>query len=211
MAYRKTPRTEARKAANRRRLVEVARKLVAEGGFQDVQIATVAALAGVATGTVYRYFPAKAELCAEVFRSVCEREVAVVEEIATARAPASERLGDAIKVFASRAMRGRRTAYAVVAEPVDPLLDSERLVYRHALAGVFERILRDGIAAGEFAPRNVEVTAACIVGAVMESLVNPLAAGGLPPGQDDEAMLDAIAGFCLRAVASGADGAADGA
>jgi len=202
MAYRKTARTEARKAATRRHLVEVARAVVAEGGFQDLQIATVAGIAGVAVGTVYRYFPSKADLGVEVFRRVCDREVEVASEIARAEGSAAERLQAAARAVASRAVAGRKTAYALIAEPVHPAIDAERLVYRRALAGAFEAIVADGITRGEFPEQNAEVAGACVVGALMEALVSPLApdsdklAGGVEP------LLTALAGFCLAAVAA---------
>lgn len=203
LAYRKTARTEARKAANRRRLLEVARALVAEGGFQNVQIATVAEVAGVAAGTVYRYFPSKAALCAEVFRSVCDREIAITEEAAVAEGATSERLAAAVRAFASRALRGRTTAYALLGEPVDPAVDAERLVYRRALGRVFEGVVAAGVARRELPAQNAEVTGACIAGAVMESLINPLAPDA--GATDSETMLDAIVLCCLRAAGARRD------
>lgn len=199
MAYRRTARTEARKAANRRRLLEVARSLVADGGFQNVQIATVAEAAGVASGTVYRYFPSKAALCADVFRSVCDREVEVTEEAAAIAGTAAERLAAAVRAFASRALRGRTTAYALLGEPVAPAVDAERLVYRRALGRVFERVVAEGVACRELPAQNAEVTGACIAGAVMESLVNPLAPGAGTLDAGSESLLDAIVACCLRA------------
>ena len=78
MAYRPTERTAARKAAVRSRIVTAARELVAHGGYVEAQVATVASRAGVATGTVYRHFPSKADLFAEVFRDASQREVDAV-------------------------------------------------------------------------------------------------------------------------------------
>ena len=128
VSYRSTPRTEARKADRRRKLLTVARQIVAEGGFQDVQIAIVADLAEVAHGTVYRYFSSKADLCAEVYRRFCDREIAVAQEVAASVGPAAERLEAVIGTVVGRALRGRKVAYALIAEPVDPLVDAERLV-----------------------------------------------------------------------------------
>ena len=75
MPYRATEQTEARRAATTRSRVAAARELIARGGYQEARVAAVAAVAGVATGTVDRHFPSKAELFAEVFRSVSQREV----------------------------------------------------------------------------------------------------------------------------------------
>lgn len=67
MAYRKTEHVEARLADKRKRiLAATARALVGEGGWPEAQVSHVAAAAGLATGTVYRCFPSKADLFVEV-------------------------------------------------------------------------------------------------------------------------------------------------
>jgi hypothetical protein len=74
----------------------------------------------------------------------------------------ADKLTAAIRTFANRALRGRRLAYALIAEPVDPEVEAVRLIHRAQLAHCFERILREGIMRGDF-PR---LDPACIVGAV---------------------------------------------
>src|SRR5207244_3026281 len=49
-------------AARRRRVLDAALRLAAEGGFDGVQMRDVAAAADVALGTVYRYFSSKERL-----------------------------------------------------------------------------------------------------------------------------------------------------
>ena len=85
------------------------RDAVALSGWKDAQIALIAARAGVATGSVYRYFDSKADLYAQVLGLVSEREVAVVAAIVEAEGSASQCLVDAIYTFSMRAMRGRRS------------------------------------------------------------------------------------------------------
>lgn len=200
MPYRKTERVAARLAGNRDRIVQAARRLVAESGFRDAQIVAIAAAAGVATGSVYRHFPSKAELFAEVLAITSQHEVEVLAAIAAAGGPAPARLADAIRAFASRALRARALAYALIAEPVDPEIDDARLQYRHAVGEVFARILADGVRAGEFPPQDVAAAAACAVGAMLEGLVGPLAPrakGGLGV---DASVAESIVEFCLRGV-----------
>jgi hypothetical protein len=61
-------------------------------------------------------------------------------------------------------------------------LESTRLKYHHAIARVFETIIKEGIAAGEFRELDVEVAGACLVGAFMDGLISVLAPGaaGVP-------------------------------
>src|SRR5207302_2802471 len=46
----------------RRRIIDAATQLAAEGGYDAVQMREVAAHADVALGTLYRYFPSKEQL-----------------------------------------------------------------------------------------------------------------------------------------------------
>jgi AcrR family transcriptional regulator len=205
MPYRATVQTEARRAAVRERVVDAARELIARGGYQEARVAAVAARAGVATGTVYRHFPSKADLFAEVFRSVSQREVDAARKAAGALegdAPASARLRAAIEAFCRRALRARRQAWALLAEPVDPAVEAERLVFRRAHAAHFAEILRDGIAAGELRARDPDLAAAALVGALGEALVGPLspvAPQGKSDADPDTVVADLVA-FCLAAV-----------
>jgi AcrR family transcriptional regulator len=199
MPYRPTERTEARRAAARETIVAAARELIARGGYREAQVAAVAARAGVATGTVYRHFPSKAELFAEVFRQVSAREVQATRAAADrATAGATARLAAAIEAFARRALRARRQAYALLAEPVDPAVEAERLRFRRAHAEHFAAIVADGIAAAELPPQNAELAGAALVGALAEALVGPLSE--VSAHTDPDALVADLVAFCLRSV-----------
>ena len=191
----------ARKAATRQRIVDATLQLVAEGGFGNASVARVAERAEVAIGSVYRHFESKSELFAEVFRNATELEVNKVAETLNIAGSASEQLTEALRVFARRAIKGPTMAWALIAEPVDPQVDEERLRYRQAYAELFEKTLARGIESGVFAPQNTKLSSAAIVGAIAESLVGPLspAAEGLNADTAHQLTED-IARFCLRAV-----------
>jgi AcrR family transcriptional regulator len=175
MAYRKTEHVEAQLADNRQRILAAARRLVSEGGWPEAQVSHVAAAAGLATGTVYRYFPSKADLFVEVLSRVSQREVDVLDAIANGSEPPRQRLRAAVMAFVERAMRNRRLAYALIAEPCDPEIDRARLTYRHAVSKEIMRIVRDGQESGEFrADVEASIAATVIVGGFMEGLIGPL-------------------------------------
>jgi AcrR family transcriptional regulator len=141
MAYRQTERVVAQLTDRRDRILRAARRVVSEGGWSMASVANVASAAGVAAGTIYRYWSSKADLCAEIVSAVSEREVGVVRKIAEADGPAGERLDAAVRTFAGRALRGRRLAYALIAEPVDPEVEAVRLAYRRDLARYRSRLV----------------------------------------------------------------------
>lgn len=202
MAYRPTEKTQARKAALKQRLLDAALLLVSSGGFNSLTINAVAQQAGIATGAVYKHVDSKAELCAEVFRIATEKEVAAVKQSALREGAPAIRLLDTIESFAMRALRGRRLAYALIAEPVDALVDIERLRYRHAYAEIFKQLIDDGIRSGDFPPQQSAVSAAALVGVIAESLVGPLSWQMVTgPGLEQTRLIRSIQAFCLRAVA----------
>jgi AcrR family transcriptional regulator len=172
MAYRPTERTEARRTQTRDGIVRAALALVAQGGYREAQVASVAKRAGVATGTVYRHFPSKADLLTEVFRVASQHEVDAVAD--AGGETAQERIVAAVETFARRALQGRRLAWALLAEPVDPAVEAERLQFRRAYADVFARTIAAGVAAGELPEQDAAFTATALVGAIGEALVGPL-------------------------------------
>ena len=137
MAYRPTDRTRARAAAARERIVSAALDQLAEGGYASASMAAVARRAGVATGSVYRHFPSKGDLFAEAFRRASQREVDVLVALGHRTMPVRERLAAWVHAFVHRALAEPVRAYALIAEPVDPAVEAERLTFRRAYADLF--------------------------------------------------------------------------
>jgi AcrR family transcriptional regulator len=194
MAYRPTERTEARRTQTRDKIVRAALALVAQGGYREAQVAAVAKHAEVATGTVYRHFPSKADLLTEVFRVASQHEVDAVAQ--AGGDTAQERIVAAVETFARRALQGRRLAWALLAEPVDPAVEAERLQFRRAYADVFARTIADGIAAGQLPSQDAAFTATALVGAIGEALVGPLSP--THAGTDVDALVANLITFSLR-------------
>jgi AcrR family transcriptional regulator len=183
MAYRATERTEAKREATRERIVHAAHDLIAHGGYREAGIAAVARRAGVATGSVYRHFPSKSELFAEVFRRASQREVDAVAAAAAEHERTEDRIAAGVETFARRALKGRRLAWALLAEPVDPAVEAERLVFRRAYADVF-------------ADATNPLTATMLVGAIGEALVGPLSP--VHDDLDEDELVAELVAFCVR-------------
>jgi AcrR family transcriptional regulator len=186
----------------RERLLQAAREVIEDGGYGAASVMAIAERAGVAAGTLYRHFASKEELFVEVFRSVCsgeERAMRAAASAAGGETGAVERLEAVLVTFAERALRNRRLAWALIAEPVDRAVDAERLAYRERYTELVAEALRAGIAGGEIPPQDIGLTAAALVGGCGEALVGPLSpvAAAQPPGQE---LVPALRVFIRRAV-----------
>ena len=182
MPYRRTEKVVLRLAARHDAILAAARALASEGGMDAVQIAAVAERAGIAAGTVYRYFPSKTELVAALVEALQEREIGAVRRAADAAPGPLSALTAAIATFAARARAHRTLAFAVIAELVDAEADAARLGFRKALAAEIEARVKTAIAGGHLPEQDAGLAAASVVGALTEGLI-----GRLAPATDDTA------------------------
>jgi AcrR family transcriptional regulator len=175
MPYRRTSDIVRKQTARRLKILEAARLAAAEGGMAAVQIAPVAARAGIATGTVYRYFPCKTELVAALVAVISEEELAALRNAArTAPGPVSA-LAASIATFAVRALRHRRLAFAVLSEPADADIVQARAAYRQALADEWQSRIAAAMRAGHLPQQDIVLSSSALVGALLEGLLGPLA------------------------------------
>lgn len=204
MAYRATAFTENRKAQTRARLLKEAKQLVSEEGFRGLSIAQVAARSGIATGTVYRYFPSKSELCVAVFEQATQREIDAVSKPGEQLQSPRLQLQQALERFIQRALKNPNLAYALIAEPVDPELEQTRLNYRALWAETFARLIKRGIEEGDFFPQPEQICATALVGAMAETVIIPLQLArhdeSAPATPLTQTHCQQIVDFCLRAV-----------
>ncbi|WP_063036900.1 TetR/AcrR family transcriptional regulator [Nocardia pseudovaccinii] len=194
MAYRRTPAVQARLDAQAGLIVQAATKVLSHAGYAGLSMAAVAAEAGVATGTVYKNFSGKADLVSAVFRKVVAHEVAAVVT-ASASGTAVERVTAAVETFAGRALKNPKLAYVLLVEPVDTVVDAERLRFRRAFAQAFESAVAEGVSRGELPAQDAKTSAAALVGAIGEVLVGPLA-----DAPHSESVVPQLISFALRAL-----------
>jgi AcrR family transcriptional regulator len=175
MAYRRTERVLQHLAARHDAIVAAARAIASEQGLGAVQIVPVAERAGIAAGTVYRYFPAKTDLVQALIEAVSARELAAFRTAAAAAPGPLSALAAGLVTFAARALRHRRLAFAVSAEPVDAAVGALRLTARKAFAAELEARIRAAIAGGHLPEQDAAAAAAALVGLLVEGLIGPLA------------------------------------
>jgi len=153
------PRREERKALQRSRILEAAREVFFRDGFMAANLDEVAQLAGVAKGTLYRYFANKADL----YVAVLAANGQVFEERLrqTARAPgsAADQIREIGRFYYEHWARHREyfqifwalENQEVIGDLPRSLVEDVTQLWENCLQILSEPIAR-GVQHGEFAP-----------------------------------------------------------
>src|SRR5262245_15410182 len=197
MPYRRTENVERKLAARHAAILTAARTLAAEGGMAALQIAPVAEHAGIAAGTVYRYFPSKTELVAALVAATSQAELAAIGHAADAAPGPLSALAAAIATWSARSLAARRLAYALLAEPCEPDIVAIQISYRRAIAEAFAARIKAAIVAGHLPDQDAAIAATALSGALTEALFGPLAA---PAASEGRALVQAMTLLALRAL-----------
>jgi AcrR family transcriptional regulator len=200
MIYRRTEKVVRRLAQRHAAILAAARAAADEGGMAAVQIAPVAERAGIAAGTVYRYFPAKSDLVAALVATVADGEISALRRAADAAPGPLSGIAAAVATFAARALARRRLAWAVIAEAVDPDVEGVRLGFRRALAAEFQRCIETATRTGQLPAQDTALAAAALVGALLEGSIGPLAPDGTSDPARRREAVQALTLIALRAV-----------
>ena len=101
-------------AARRQRVLVSALELAADGGYEAVQMRDVATTAGVALGTIYRYFPSKDALLAAAMVEWMEDLERRVSQRGPRGDTTAERVYDVLRRAVSTMERQPQLAEAVI-------------------------------------------------------------------------------------------------
>lgn len=170
----------------RTELLTAARSLIADGGFSATTPRNIAELTGLATGAVAREFGTHDDLLAATFQRIAAYELAVVSHAPhMCKGTSADQLVALIEAFTSRALRGMRTAEALLFEPVCARVNQERLTYRRQYHSLINGIITKGIASGEFPTQHSATSARAVTGTVMESFLGQLGTSTNTKGEED--------------------------
>ncbi len=148
---RPTTRKAAQSAATRARLLEAARRLFAERGYDDVGVTEIARAAGVTHALIKVYFNSKAGLLYEVVAENNRAQIARSAKAAASAGSTLDRLMRLVAVWIAGDLRDARLASVMLAYSWEWPKETER-VNRAQLAEAFRparRIIEEGVAAGE--------------------------------------------------------------
>lgn len=161
----------SRKLERERQILDVAAVLFRERGYQGMRMDDLAAAVNLNKGTLYHYFPSKAELLYRIYLDTSTEFLTAVRQH-PADAPPDELLTLIIRDIAT-AMDQRRdyvTVYFQEMHWLDKWLEADRfeeinalqVEFRNYITGVIER----GMKQGTFRPLDASVAAFAVIGMV---------------------------------------------
>ncbi|MFC1431580.1 TetR/AcrR family transcriptional regulator [Streptacidiphilus sp. N1-3] len=176
-------RLERRKAETRRKMVDAARAMLADGRSQSASIQEITDAADVGFGSFYNHFSSKAELFEVAVLDVLDEIGTALDSIGEQDEDPSERFARSVRMTVRFARTRPELARIVVRHGLD-YLESDRGVAHRA-----RRDLEAGIAAGVFRIRNPRLALASTAGALLATLQLSL----LHPEEADDRSSDDLA------------------
>ena len=143
----------------RQRILKAARKRFRHYGFKKTTMQEIARDAGVAVGTLYRYFKDKDELLIAGTEEYVSRHRQQAEAIMASDAPAADRLRRFVLDRFRAAQATRSGGFAPASELVREVLrvrPERRVEEGRMMADYFARILRAGVETGELYTEDPE-------------------------------------------------------
>jgi AcrR family transcriptional regulator len=198
------PQLKTKSEDTRGRIIEAADALFRRLGFAKTAVADIAAELGMSPANVYRFFPSKNA----IVEAICQRCLAEVETQAWAvarskipAAPRLERLILDILSYHKENLLTEQRVHDIVLVAIEHSWDTIR-AHKEVLREVVERILRDGIEAGDFEAVDPRETADLILRSLVVFTHPVLVGQCLRDGHDLEAEARASVRFLLRAIRS---------
>ncbi len=194
------PALDPVKQENVTRILDAAERLFRHYGYTKTNVADIARDLGMSPANIYRFFASKTE----IHQAICARTLAtsyrMAEEICRSSLSASERL--------------RQYGHAQYRMTVETMMDQEKVheivvvamerewhvIDKHIdrINALLAEVIREGIAAGEFAEQDPDVAARCF-GAATVTLCHPqMVAQCLT--KENRAMPEELLDYAIRAL-----------
>jgi len=160
-------RTDAQR--NRSAVLAAAASVFAEHGL-EVSLNEIARRAGVGNATLYRHFPTREALVAEVFADQLEQYLDSAERAAAAEDPLAG-FCDCIATTCELQSSNRALADLLVSlQPVSPRVDAMRDRHYEAISTVIERAVAAGVVRADLRPADVAVLLMANAGVVRRTV-----------------------------------------
>ena len=148
---------DSKKAQQRQKILDSARMVFFRDGFMQANLDEVASLAGVAKGTLYRYFENKADMYVAILAQNGQAFEERMRAAASEAGPASDRLRSISRFYLSHWMEHREYFQifwaleneSVIGDLPTAIVDDVTKLWHQCLK-ILEGVVLDGVEAGEF-------------------------------------------------------------
>jgi AcrR family transcriptional regulator len=196
------PLVKTKPEDTRARIMETAETLFRRLGYAKTAVADIASELGMSPANVYRFFPSKLA----IVQAICQRCLNELDEkawaISRSKAPASERMERLqleILTYHKDNLLEEQKVNDIVMVAMEESWDAI-MAHKEVIRSAIERILRDGIEAGEFDQLEPRETSALMMKASIAFCHPVLIAQGLQEGHDLESEARSLVRFLLRAI-----------
>jgi AcrR family transcriptional regulator len=134
-------------------LLEAARRVVLERGMASARVADIARATNVSGGLIHYHFATKHELMAEMLRVTSEVERRQLNDIVAGQGSAVDRLDRVVRHYIPRTRTDQSWILWIESWAAGlraPALRATLAELDGAWIGALERVIRDGVASGEF-------------------------------------------------------------
>jgi TetR/AcrR family transcriptional regulator, cholesterol catabolism regulator len=152
----------------RRQIEDAASALFSSRGYAATSMRDIAKALDLQGGSLYAHIPSKEAVLAAIVEEAAEAFHAAVRPVAERGAPAAERLREMVAAHIRVVTGGRERAKVFLFEWTFLGEERRRAVTRSRAAyqGYFERVVAEGVAAGEFGPVDPRLAAVFILSAM---------------------------------------------
>lgn len=163
--------------ATRKHIVEHSAQLLNASGYLRTPVSDIMQATGLQKGGIYNHFESRDALARAAFDYAVDRMVARFTEAMAGQASAVDRLRGLIRVFRNLPLdevlrSGCPIAnMAVESDDADPPLRDAARQAMGRLLGLFEKVVAEGMRAGEIAPGDARIKAVQLVAALEGGLL----------------------------------------
>ncbi|THF47024.1 TetR/AcrR family transcriptional regulator [Allorhizobium terrae] len=168
-------------AETRREILSAADTLFRERGYQQVAMADVAAALGMSPANVFKHFHAKTALVDAIACTHVQEMMEGLKSVEMPREPQAKllRIAEALLTSLLADVRDNRHLFEMIVLTADLELRAGDM-YRATISAIFENIILEGVAAGEFFVRDPRHTAS-VVTTALAGVINPLSVSSEKP------------------------------
>jgi len=190
-----------KKDAKRTAIMQAAVRVFAEKGYHSAKVRDIVAVADVAVGTFYFYFPDKETLFVHLYEETAEFLLRALEQAVRGRATLQKKIKAAVQAYVNIGVYEPAVVHLLLVGGIGavPALIDRRARFRKSLVNLWQEPLDEALEKGLILPQNTRLSAEALSGAIDEVVLHLL--DRPDPKQEASAVVDELTELSLRAVA----------